>query len=137
MKTEKIPYLRIVLYGLVIIFWSMYLVISGMPNTFGWAIIAFVYIFWMVATPYYIYKVLRRRIEPDEVGTTKDERSTFNDLRASKNGFLFLLFSMINIIFGWAFGMIDELTAINFFVIAFGLGLFVHILSYWVYERRG
>jgi len=126
-KQIQIPFRRSVVALFFIIWGAVWLLFSGtgVPgNIFG----GFFIIIGAVFFAYSFCEVLRYK-KTGEVKTRSDERSELSGLRASRNGFEFLLISTAILIALWGFKLINEIAFLALIWPVFAVGVAVYILS--------
>jgi Ca2+/Na+ antiporter len=134
-KQIQIPFRRSVVALFFIIWGAVWLFFSGtgVPgNIFG----GFFIIIGAVFFAYSFREVLQYK-KTGEVKTRSDERSELSGLRASRNGFEFLLISTAILTALWGFKLINEIAFLALIGPVFAIGVAVYILSYYMHERRG
>ena len=134
-KQTKIPFRKSIVALFFIIWGAVWLFFSG-TGVPGNIVGGF---FIVIGAGFFVYsfrEVLHYK-KTGEVKTRSDERSELSGLRASRNGFEFLLISTAILIALWGFKIINEIAFVALIGPVFAIGVAIYILSYYMHERGG
>ena len=86
---------------------------------------------------YYNIKGIQKYRRTGEVKTIIDERAELNGLKGSRNGYVVIVFFLSVLYVLWELGLVNANAFAAFTGIVIAIGIGTHILSYYLYERKG
>jgi len=86
---------------------------------------------------YYSVKGIRKYRRTGEVKAFIDERAELNGLKGSRNGYMVIVFSLSVLYVLLELGLISANAFAAFTGTVVAAGIITHILSYYIYERKG